>query len=462
MAKIVNMGPVLTVPPDGNLECRIAIVGEAPGTQEVRLQKPFVGPAGQLLNDLLRTAGINRSQCYITNVVKEQPYKNNISPFINLNRTGFPCSDKYKEYVEMLKEELSQCTANIIIAFGNVALYALTDMTGITKRRGSIYKSTLIRGKKVIPVIHPSAALRQYIYQHYIIYDLKRALKESKFPELKRPERKMVIEPTFRDVKQFLWKCNDRDMVGFDIEVLNEEVSCISFAYDEDNVISIPFVKGREDYFTLEQENEIWHDISSVLEDDKIIKIGQNVIFDATFLFRRYGIQSRPLHDTMVGQAIMFPDFPKGLDFITSIYTSEPYYKDEGKRRFKKGGGSDRDFWIYNAKDSIVLMEAFPQIYNDLEMQGNKETYLNQVKLIEPLIWMSERGIRMDVDGLKFASGDANVEIEKLTEELWDLCGYEINPNSPKQLAEYFYVTKKLKAYSVSYTHLTLPTNREV
>jgi DNA polymerase-1 len=447
MSDIVNTKPTIQVPPEGSLDSKIVIVGDFPGAQEIKLQRPFVGGAGLLLNNVLRTAGVNRADCYITYVIKEQPYKNNASSFINLYKSGYPTTPKYDTYVDQLKDELSASNANIIIALGNISLYALTDLTGPTKRRGSIYKSTLIRGKKVISVIDPKSAEKNYIYQHFIVYDLKRALKESSFPELKRPERNIMVAPLFNQVKSFLGKCREKDMVAFDIEVSNEEVSCISFAYDEDNVMSIPFIQSNKDYFSIEQELDIWLDIGDLLEDSKIIKIGQNVIFDATFIFRRFGIVSRPLHDTMIGQAILFPDFPKGLDFITSIYTSEPYYKDEGKRRIKGGGGSDRAFWIYNAKDSLVLMEAFPKIYNDLSNQGNKDIYQQTATLLEPLMYMSERGIKMDTEGMKKASDEADDKIQKLTEELWELTGDQINPNSPKQLADYFYVTKKAKAY---------------
>jgi hypothetical protein len=50
------------------------------------------------------------------------------------------------------------------------------------------------------------------------------------------------------------------------------------------------------------------------------------------FVFRKLGLRVEPVADTMVACATAYPDFPKGLDFITSIWTREPYYKDEGKK----------------------------------------------------------------------------------------------------------------------------------
>src|SRR5690606_8827381 len=148
---------------------------------------------------------------------------------------------------------------------------------------------------------------------------------------------------------------------GNDIEVMNEEISCISFSISPTEGISIPFVLSGTDYFTPDQELEIWKEIASILEDPNIKKIGHNYIFDMSFIYRKYGIITRNFDCSMIAQGIAYPDFPKGLDFVTSMNTREPYYKDDGKK-WLKTGGSYRDFWVYNAKDSLVCQESFPKI----------------------------------------------------------------------------------------------------
>ena len=432
---------------EGPLNCKIAFIGEAPGAQEEKYGKPFVGPAGQLFNEVLRQSAINRSNCYITNVVKERPPKNNIKVFIDLSKKSRPSTPAYDRYVAELKEELTRCKANVFVPLGNIPFYTLTGLTGITKWRGSILESTLIPGRKVIPTIHPSAALKQYTYRYFIQHDFKRAFEESEQPKILPLIRKLEIAPSYNDTIMYLKMCKKRGLIGFDIEVMNEELSCISFSPKRDEAMSIPFTEGGREYFPVDQEVNIMKAIATVLEDPFVAKVGQNVLFDTFFLFWKYGIRTRNLHDTMVGQAILFPDFPKGLDFITSIYTKEPYYKDEGKRRFK-GGGTDRDFWIYNAKDSMVLMEVFPQIYKDLEKTGNLDTYKRQVKIIEPLLYMTGRGIRMDTKGLKIESKKVGDKIEALTGELSKATKGRIdNPNSVKQARDYFYIYKGIKPY---------------
>ncbi len=399
----------------------ISLVGEAPGFNEAKLRRPFVGRAGELLTKLLHESGIPRSDIYITNVIKERPGgkdDNDLSSWFNITTGGVWTSEGYNAYVELLRKELSQLpNLTVAIPLGNAAIYALCNEVKITKRRGSILESTLIPGLKCIPTIHPAAALREYSFERLIRGDFKLALEESRFKEIILPEREILIEPSFQQCVEFLLQCMKSPEVGFDIEVMNEEISCMSFSINPKYGISIPFVFDGNDYFTPDQELMIWKLAARLLSDPNIKKVGQNFIFDMSFVLRSYGIIVRNYECTMIGQAITYPDYPKGLDFITSIYTREPYYKDDGKK-WMKTGGSYHKFWTYNAKDSLVCQEAFPQIMEKVTQQNNFETYDEQRRLIHPLMFMQARGMRMDVEGLREASRQAE---EKLTEKILEM-----------------------------------------
>lgn len=438
--------------PDGPLDAKICFVGEAPGSEEERAGRGFVGQSGQLLFKLAAGVGIIRSECYVTNVVKEKPKDNDIGHFITFKMGHAYPTLWYENYEKDLHDELWNTNCNVYVAVGGVALYALTRMSAVSKRRGSILEGVLrtkngTRSIKVIPIIHPAAALRQYTLIHTITLDLKRVLEESNYPDIRLPSRAIQVRPTYMDSIAFLHNCKQSPIVAFDIEVMRGEVSCISFAPTPYEVISIPFVAGGGDYFTPDQEVEIWKLIASILEDPNIIKVGQNIVFDTTFLFRKYGIIPRgTLEDTMIGQAIMYPDFPKGLDFICSMHTKEPYYKDEGKKHFKIGG-NEVDFWIYNAKDSAVCLEALPKIKGDLEFSNNLKAYEVQCQLVKPLIYIQERGIKIDVLGLKKESERIDAKIKELTHDLHVVTGYELNPGSSQQVQHYFYKIKGEKPY---------------
>lgn len=434
---------------EGNPNAKIMIVSDAPSKIDASRGRPLTGYGGQILEQCLRMASISRSNCFITNVVKEAPF-NGIHEFIKFDKKGdMTCSESYIQYVKILGEQIKELNPNVIIAMGNVALYTLTEKLGITKWRGSLLNSTLIPGMKVIPTFHPESAQRVYMNTYLIIQDLRKASAESETPALNYKPRQYILEPSFEDVMMFLDKMiSDYNVHAFDIEVSSQEMSCISFAYNESLAISIPFIKGGINYWTPPKEEIIFRKIAEALSSPKHKSIAHNTSFDSTFLFRKYNIAPKNLHDTMIAQAILYPDFPKGLDFITTSYTDIPYYKDEGKDVIKgKITGTDRGFWLYNAKDSLVVMEAFPKMMRDLDVQGNLDTYNRQRSLLEPILFMTEYGLKFDVENARNHSIQLRREVEKLQHELNVIAGCNLNPNSPKQLKDYFYVKKKINPY---------------
>ena len=184
---IVDTTPKVLVRGFGPKDAKIAFVGEAPGYNEVKKGKPFVGTSGDLLTEMMGRAGIIRSKCYLTNVIKERPKNNKIDPFINISRKEPKVSNAYLKYKDMLIEELKEVDANVIVAVGNIALYTLTGLKNITKRRGSIYESSILPGRKVIPIIHPRACIDNYNYRYFTLYELVRIKDQSGFPEIILP-----------------------------------------------------------------------------------------------------------------------------------------------------------------------------------------------------------------------------------------------------------------------------------
>jgi len=437
----------LLVPPEGPKTAKIALVGEAPGAMEVVLGRPFVGPAGDLLNRLLNNAGILRQECYITNVVKEKPPGNDIGTFIKFGTKNVTTTTEYNRYERELWQELSEVQANVIVPLGRVALYALTRYFDIGKRRGSILEGSVVSHRKVLGTIHPASALREYLDQWLILHDLVRAKEESVSPKLNLPLRNLYIEPNYEEILAYLERCQRASIVSFDIEVVNLEISCLAFALSPTDAMCIPFVgQDGHDYMDPVQEATVWCSIAEVLSNPQITKVGQNMNFDKTFVHNRYGIQLRPFEDTMVAHALLWPDFPKGLDFICAHYTREPYYKDEGKKYFRIGNTME-NFWLYNAKDAVVTLEAWYGLLADLQKNNLYETYRFQTDLIESLSFMQEHGVLVDKEGLEAVRERAILRITDLTTQLQDLVGYEINPASPKQLVKLFYEEKRIKPY---------------
>ncbi len=319
---------------------RIAIVGEAPGATEDAQLRPFVGQAGNVLEQCLNGAGLIRAECYLTNVIKVKPRGNDISPFFD----GKSFSAEGWEWVKELREELDHVKPNIVVACGKTALAALTGQTAITKLRGYLLETIgLEHVKKCIPCIHPAATLygqkggdfgglstssvSPYIYRYVITCDLRKAKELSDSPELVRPSRQLVYNfDSVGEVMDWLDYFRQQPLVSYDIEVVNYEISCIGFSSSPDIAISVPLAYK----WTLEEEATIWRGIQAVLGNPATIKVGQNLIFDTHFLLTRCGIEVRgPVQDLMVGHHIVYPDLPKGLGFLGSIYCgAQSYWKD--------------------------------------------------------------------------------------------------------------------------------------
>jgi uracil-DNA glycosylase family 4 len=444
------------VHPFGDPAAKLGICGEQPGMQEVRARppRPFIGPAGQGLDECLMMTKILRRDLYLTNVVKDLDAP--LNHYIDLDARGkWTIHPEGYTYIQELADELKGLRLNCIVALGNIALLALTNRVGITKWRGSVLESTIVPGLKVVPTFHPATFIPpkfNFLNKPLICEDLLRAKHESEFPEIRRLARSVIVRPNFDQSVSVLNHCYEVGLhgqtIGIDIEVINGEVDCISFGWSPYDSCSIPFRYSQGDYFNPDEELEVMKLVAKIVQEERISKVGANFIFDLQFLFHKYGILPRgTLHCTQIAQKISYPDFPAGLDFVTTMHTDIPYYKADGKQWMKMQAGTWEQWWNYNGMDSIVPVEALPKQLEVLRKQGNTDTYERQRLLIEPLIYMSERGIKVDVQGMMDYRNEQQCTLDSLAEKLNSEVGYEINYNSPQQLMNYFYKEEGIKPY---------------
>ena len=136
----------------GNPEAKVMIVGEAPGPEEDRQGKPFVGRAGQLLDQILEAVNFDpEKDVFITNAVFRLPPGEGGKAFRK------PTSDEIEYYKPYLLEIIRLVDPAIILLAGNAATEAILGETGITKLRGKWYEWN---GRWVMPIFHPSYLLR--------------------------------------------------------------------------------------------------------------------------------------------------------------------------------------------------------------------------------------------------------------------------------------------------------------
>jgi DNA polymerase len=144
-----------TVFGEGPPQARVVMVGEQPGDQEDRVGRPFVGPAGQILDQALEAAGIDRSVVYVTNVVKHFKWE----PRGKRRLHQRPDREEVKACLPWFEAEIAAVQPRVIVCLGATAAQALLGSDfRVTRQRGQMLASTL--GPPIMATVHPSSILR--------------------------------------------------------------------------------------------------------------------------------------------------------------------------------------------------------------------------------------------------------------------------------------------------------------
>lgn len=348
---------------------KILCVGESPGEWEERLGRPFVSidvakqagfspdnnTAGELLERYMGRLGLSRNQFGLANLYKRRPPGNKFKAIL---------TDPYlQESIEDLRRDIIALQPNVIIALGGWPLYFLTGKcsrpnkkavpgSGILTYRGSRYHCTMkgCEGIKVFPTMHPAYVLRNWRMNPLFLVDLTHAVEDSHFPELRLPEYDELIEPGSNEAARFTESALHSEWISTDIETFpGGRYSCVGFSYRDrqrlrDSGICITY---KQPYLT-EVARTLWHS-----ETPKIFQYGT---YDINFMRNFYGWEIGGYYnnvgwDTFIASASILPDYPRSLDFLTSLYTRFQYYKQE--RKVWKETNDMNILWRYNVKDCI-------------------------------------------------------------------------------------------------------------
>lgn len=154
---------------DGDLDAELALVGEAPGAQEDRVGRPFVGQAGQLLDAELGRAGIARDRVYISNVVKCRPTRKEAGRVSNRP----PTAREVSAWLGLLMRELEIVSPRVIVCLGGVSASAMIHPGfAMTAERGQWFNGPF--GARTMATFHPAYLLRMRGYAGDTTLDLFR------------------------------------------------------------------------------------------------------------------------------------------------------------------------------------------------------------------------------------------------------------------------------------------------
>jgi len=149
---------------DGNPAARVMVVGEAPGRDEDREGRPFVGRAGQLLDRMFDAIGMGRTApdaaqaIYITNILPWRPPQNRDPTLAEMNMM-----------LPFVKRHIELAAPDLVVLMGNIACQALIGQRGITRLRG---KWVEVQGRPALPMVHPAGLLRNPIMKREAWADL--------------------------------------------------------------------------------------------------------------------------------------------------------------------------------------------------------------------------------------------------------------------------------------------------
>jgi uracil-DNA glycosylase len=402
---------------EGPMDAKIVILGESLGYEEVKARRNFIGRSGQKLRNHARLAGIHPEKCRIENVYPFYPGGGSIESVD---------PGVLRVWQENTLERLRQChEATVIVCIGNVALDTCTGLRDITRRRGSVYGW---EGKKVIGMIHPAAILHgkgrgtaQY-YEKMCRLDWERVKLLATPHEMHHmycacatrierryihglmstgvtPERwtsglqwtpGMVLANTFRQYLRLAQRTEQ--VLAIDIETPRvggkRQIVCVSFAFRPEESLILRYPEERA-----------WIE---ALCKSPCVKIGHNFVSFDRWWLEREGIHvGGEIRDTMALHHCLDPASPQSLEFLTSRYTWEPFYKSEAKGHDENvvlaSDDAFRQYMEYCGLDSCVTIELHNRLWPELKRRGMLDFYTRHYEaLYDPILDVMLRGVEID------------------------------------------------------------------
>lgn len=463
----------------GPRNARVMIVAESWGQSEAQHKEPLIGVSGTEFTRMLSEAGIDRSQCLLTNVVAEQPFGNDMRRFFLTNKGAkesgatpfkglFPKPIVF-EHLKRLYAEIEQCDPELIIGLGNYSLWALTDdfykigsasspdypatkvPTGIAVRRGSQLRTNLEAGARLfLPTFHPAAILRQWSWRNIAVQDLRRAQRyePGDFPDWHRDAQSFDIRPSFERVMQALHYLNENANetppldIAVDLETRHFKlpggrtesfIACAGLAWSQWNAICIPFmcVESHEGFWRPEEEIEIILALRKLLSNPNVRVTGQNFGYDLQYIAKEWFFVPHTYHDTMMAQNLLWPGTPKALHYLASMFAKYyVYWKDEGKEWDPKV--PEEQLWNYNCLDACYTFEVRLTQERLIREFGLEAQWEEQMEFFHLGLEMMLRGVRIDKKFKNELAIDLMASIQERQQWLYDIIPLQVSATSKK------------------------------
>lgn len=255
--------------------------------------------------------------------------------------------------------------------------------------------------------------------------------------------------------------CFDTETTGLDPHAA--ELVCLSFAFRKHEAYCVLLPNDKE------KTVKILEEFRAVFEDDRIVKIGQNIKYDLLML-KQYGFEVKGrLFDTMLAHYLIQPETRHNLDYLCEIYLNyekiptEAIIGSKGRNQLSMRSAETSKLMDYACEDADLTLQLKDVLAAELEQHGLTSLFESlEMPLVPVLTDMEMAGVKLDPDSLNQYAGELREQIIKLENEIIELAGVEFNVSSPKQLGEILFDKLKIDPNAKMTKTKQYSTNEEV
>lgn len=251
------------------------------------------------------------------------------------------------------------------------------------------------------------------------------------------------------DIDNLINTLKSRNLWAFDTETtgidpISAELVGMSFACDENEAYYVPVPADR-----MEAEKLVAR-FKAAFEDEKILKIGQNIKFDYIML-KRYGVEVKgKMFDTMIAHYLIQPEQRHGMDYLAEIYLKyQTIHIEEligkGKNQLSMRQVALPAVCEYACEDADVTLKLKNILEKELQKEGLEHLFYDiEMPLVKVLAEMEMVGVKIDKDALKDTSVILTKKMQEIEQQIFDAAGMEFNVSSPKTVGEVLFDHLKL------------------
>jgi len=415
----------------------IVVITDWPDKSDLKKGIVFSGPQGHLFDKICNDAGVTGKQFFIYPIIncpmtvpKGKGTAKGLVKF--LTNSGF--LDKTR--LDNLKINLQLTKPNVIICVGELALQILTGNSGVRRFMGSILRPLPhweIDTCKVIPILHPKDIYRLYRDFYYTSIYIKRAVKYQTHHGVFHEPLSLEIISSYKGITTYARDNRSSPYLVTDIETYFNMISCIGISLSPDTAVTIPLLDGSIP--TLELA-EILIYLQKLYNHFPVVN--QNLMFDHIHLEEAGFRLPNILGDTMLNASVLYPELPKNLGFLNSLYTEIPYFKDESEGTYRPS----KQLYLYCGKDCVSTYRIYNEQKKELKECGTEDFLENRViKQYYPTYKeLNTTGIQIDVKVRDALIQKYTDLLDYYTQVVIDATGNpEFNPLSSKQCTILFY-----------------------